>query len=304
MKRGSDDEPRGRRRRGPRIVVVSTAMLALVALECGGSDSTVLLTVTAEANLAPVAHVRVTMSNAAANNIKVFPRVGDAASSTPINFPATLAIVIPRSRSGLLDLAVDGLDAAMAVVANGAISVAINSGGRTNASVQLRAGPSLCGNGVVDPGEECDDGNRVSGDGCDFMCTLEKSRDGGIDGITAAGGGAAGGGGLGGAAGATSSGGTAGTAQDGGQVDTATQLKTAGTACASAGECASGACRGNCCSGACDGDEVCATCDVTGACVKNTGSNCGNSQCQRSLRWFQRMRDGARRRWSSLQQLF
>ncbi len=28
-----------------------------------------------------------------------------------------------------------------------------------------------CGNGVVDPEEECDDGNRVSGDGCDADCT-------------------------------------------------------------------------------------------------------------------------------------
>ena len=28
----------------------------------------------------------------------------------------------------------------------------------------------LCGNGAVDPGEECDDGNRVNGDGCDVSC--------------------------------------------------------------------------------------------------------------------------------------
>src|SRR5262249_48897172 len=30
----------------------------------------------------------------------------------------------------------------------------------------------LCGNGVVDPGEECDDGNSVDGDGCDTNCTF------------------------------------------------------------------------------------------------------------------------------------
>src|SRR5262249_40959657 len=28
-----------------------------------------------------------------------------------------------------------------------------------------------CGNGVVDPGEACDDGNSVSGDGCEPDCT-------------------------------------------------------------------------------------------------------------------------------------
>ncbi len=29
-----------------------------------------------------------------------------------------------------------------------------------------------CGNGVLDPGEACDDGNEVNGDGCDANCTL------------------------------------------------------------------------------------------------------------------------------------
>lgn len=32
----------------------------------------------------------------------------------------------------------------------------------------------LCGNGVIDPGEECDDGNRTSGDGCSASCTDER----------------------------------------------------------------------------------------------------------------------------------
>ncbi|MDI7269687.1 MAG: hypothetical protein QME96_16995, partial [Myxococcota bacterium] len=32
------------------------------------------------------------------------------------------------------------------------------------------APPSACGDGRVDPGEECDDGNRLDGDGCDWQC--------------------------------------------------------------------------------------------------------------------------------------
>lgn len=32
-----------------------------------------------------------------------------------------------------------------------------------------------CGDGVVDPGEGCDDGNDVSGDGCSASCTVESS---------------------------------------------------------------------------------------------------------------------------------
>ncbi|MFH2011067.1 MAG: DUF4215 domain-containing protein [bacterium] len=32
-----------------------------------------------------------------------------------------------------------------------------------------------CGNGVVEPGEECDDGNSASGDGCSPICVLEPN---------------------------------------------------------------------------------------------------------------------------------
>jgi cysteine-rich repeat protein len=40
--------------------------------------------------------------------------------------------------------------------------------------------PSLCGNGMVDPSEQCDDGNRTNGDGCNnnchFTCTPEDAK--------------------------------------------------------------------------------------------------------------------------------
>jgi len=32
---------------------------------------------------------------------------------------------------------------------------------------------AVCGNGVLEPGEECDDGNIAPGDGCSATCTLE-----------------------------------------------------------------------------------------------------------------------------------
>ncbi|MBK7830698.1 DUF4215 domain-containing protein [Nannocystis sp.] len=37
---------------------------------------------------------------------------------------------------------------------------------------------SPCGNGMVNNGEECDDGNNTNGDGCTAMCKLEKCGDG------------------------------------------------------------------------------------------------------------------------------
>jgi len=35
--------------------------------------------------------------------------------------------------------------------------------------------PAVCGNGVVETGEQCDDSNTVSGDGCDATCQTEVS---------------------------------------------------------------------------------------------------------------------------------
>jgi|SRR5581483_5363580 len=44
------------------------------------------------------------------------------------------------------------------------------SGDGCSAACTLEAG---CGNGVVEPGEECDDHNTVAGDGCSATCQYE-----------------------------------------------------------------------------------------------------------------------------------
>lgn len=43
----------------------------------------------------------------------------------------------------------------------------------------------LCGDGRVDQGEECDDENRVSGDGCDAACRKEACGNGRVEGLEA-----------------------------------------------------------------------------------------------------------------------
>ncbi len=46
----------------------------------------------------------------------------------------------------------------------------------------LRAADTgICGDGGIDPGEQCDDGNLVNGDGCSNTCTLEQCGNGVID---------------------------------------------------------------------------------------------------------------------------
>src|SRR5512144_716472 len=37
-----------------------------------------------------------------------------------------------------------------------------------------RAAASVCGNGAIEAGEACDDGNLIGGDGCSSACTVEQ----------------------------------------------------------------------------------------------------------------------------------
>ena len=43
--------------------------------------------------------------------------------------------------------------------------------------IEIDAHTSVCGNGILEEGEVCDDGNTVSGDGCNSTCTLIDSWD-------------------------------------------------------------------------------------------------------------------------------
>ena len=46
-------------------------------------------------------------------------------------------------------------------------------------SIKLNCGGGTCGNGVLDYGEECDDGNNMDGDGCSSVCIKEPPNHGG-----------------------------------------------------------------------------------------------------------------------------
>ncbi|MDD2807846.1 MAG: DUF4215 domain-containing protein [Patescibacteria group bacterium] len=67
----------------------------------------------------------------------------------------------------------------------GACVNGVQSGVCTNGCVvttptQSCAMPPVCGDGVVNPGEECDDHNIISGDGCSAVCQLEQGCGNGV----------------------------------------------------------------------------------------------------------------------------
>jgi cysteine-rich repeat protein len=79
--------------------------------------------------------------------------VHEVFSAWPSNFE-----VLAISPDGTGFVAGDGVEGAPFVLARGVI-------------------PSSCGNGTLDPAEECDDGNNEDGDGCDAACNLEVCGD-------------------------------------------------------------------------------------------------------------------------------
>jgi len=57
-----------------------------------------------------------------------------------------------------------------------------NSNSNQNSNVNNNQNQATCGNGIAEAGEQCDDGNTVSGDGCSATCTLEFCGDGTVNG--------------------------------------------------------------------------------------------------------------------------
>jgi len=150
-------------------------LLTAGALAAGCGDPTdiasvVYVTVTAGSGVPFVSQLRATMSNQGDLKVNTYP---PAPAAAPIMFPATFVVTLPEARSGNLDIALDALDAGGAVVANGAGRAMIVVGGRVDVTIMLAAGTPLCGNTTIDIGESCDDGNRRTGDGCDYQCQVE-----------------------------------------------------------------------------------------------------------------------------------
>jgi cysteine-rich repeat protein len=56
----------------------------------------------------------------------------------------------------------------------------VGSGGRATISLTIRAMVPECGDGMLDPGEVCDDGNTSSGDGCSADCLSDETCGNGV----------------------------------------------------------------------------------------------------------------------------
>ena len=190
------------RRRAGRGFGVFVLACAALAPACDRSDSVVVVKVAAEGDVAGVTQLRAWVSNAGDGTARLFPTTPAA---QPIAFETSFSLSVPRDRTGALDIALDGLGGGGAVVANGAGTVDLHVGDNVTVTITLRNGVPSCGNGQLDDGEGCDDGDRLSTGACDYVCQPRTSGPG-----AGGRGGAGGGGGSAGTGGAAGTGGTGG----------------------------------------------------------------------------------------------
>ena len=151
--------------------IFASITLLLLAPGCQEPDSVLLANLDCDPNATPSYSIQVMLSEPGPReDTKIFPSNGQ-----PLHFPTSLALEIPRNHSGQLDLAFLARDANARTTAHATARTTLAEGSETEISVRLSAGDDLCGNGNIDPGEQCDDGNLFSFDGCDDECQLETT---------------------------------------------------------------------------------------------------------------------------------
>ena len=127
---------------------------------------TILLTVLAGASEARIITIR--WSNTEPSAVTGF-RVYTRASGQSFGTPAYDGL--PTAVAGVFSIPLTVSDVAGTYVT----ATAYNSAGESARSNELLFAVPVCGDAVLDAGEQCDDGNRTAGDGCSATCQVEAA---------------------------------------------------------------------------------------------------------------------------------
>jgi len=126
-----------------RLGLLLALLTTLPGAACDDSttNSLVVVTVTAAPSMPAVSQLRVRASNASSTQTKLFP---ESSHGMPIVFDSSsntsLALTLPKSRSGELQILIEALDASSNPVAVGSNKVDIVVGGRADVTISLVMG--------------------------------------------------------------------------------------------------------------------------------------------------------------------
>ncbi|MCX5739520.1 MAG: myxococcus cysteine-rich repeat containing protein, partial [Proteobacteria bacterium] len=127
---------------------------------------TILLIVLAAAAEARIVTIR--WSNpepSALTGFRVYTRAASQSSGTPAYDG------MPTAVAGVYSIPLTVSDVAGTYVT----ATSYNTAGESARSNELFFAAPVCGNAVLDAGEQCDDGNKTAGDGCNATCQVEAS---------------------------------------------------------------------------------------------------------------------------------
>jgi cysteine-rich repeat protein len=158
-----------------RLHLLTISLVAGLAQSCTHNSNVIVQVDCDTAALSPsldITSVHVVITNGVDSQQTFFP-TSNSASGGFLEFPATFALVLPPSRSGVITVDIEGIDAQSQTIASGTATSTLHVSGRTNIFIALDPGGFTCGDGILDQGESCDDGNKVNGDGCDSACRTE-----------------------------------------------------------------------------------------------------------------------------------
>lgn len=154
----------------PAFVAALVTIASMMA--CGGDPTRLDVSIDAEAAIARV-ELELFQPNAQASFAQGSLLLPTAGART-----STIVLLLPDRVGGEpVSLFVRGYDASSdTLVASASTAVTIERGDRAAVLITLREGviEPLCGDGLVDESEACDDTARIDGDGCSASCTVEQ----------------------------------------------------------------------------------------------------------------------------------
>ena len=105
---------------------------------------------------------------------------GSASASGPIIYSGTFDVTIGDNNPSQVRRRLDGIIDEVEIYNRSLTTPEIED--IFNSSTAGKCKPEICGNGVIEAGETCDDGNLISEDGCSDLCLLEVCGDGVLQG--------------------------------------------------------------------------------------------------------------------------